>query len=165
MLVREKFRGRVCSAIFRGLVFFQMVRETIEASNKTSTTLEGFALRRWCWHWEDLETLIFMRSCRYVLLAVSASILQRLRPPSAASRATFPLLRRLFGLEKHGQSLCGVTRARGRKGPAANGASYLESVSSSNNPGTSSSFVSPVHNGEGDFRIYWVSDPREGGHF
>lgn len=99
---------------FSGDLFFLMVRETIEASNKTSTILEGFALRRWCWHREDLETLIFMRSCRYVLLAVSASILQRLRPPSVASRATFPLLRRLFGLEKHGQSLCGVTSDKGQ---------------------------------------------------
>ena len=98
-----------------------MVRETIEASNKTSTTLEGFALRRWCWHREDLETLIFMRSCRYVLLAVSASILQRLRPPSVASRATFPLLRRLFGLEKHGQSLCGVTSDKGQGFPGTKG--------------------------------------------
>lgn len=73
-----------------------------------------------------------------VLLDASASILQRLRPPTAGFPRHFSSPRRLFGPEEKeaGQSACGVTSDKGqgfslgRKGPGHQHRHIIQGLSS-----------------------------------
>lgn len=142
-----------------------MIRETIEASNKTSTTLEGFALRCWCWHREgsrnaDIYAKAVVGNVHVLLACISLN--PSTPAPSLGSfpRHFSPLPPTSFRSRKRWAILFvwsdKLTRARDERVPVTQWASYLDMYPS---PKYIIQFCfPPVHNGEGDFfRIYWIS--------